>query len=347
MKTLILTPTVSGEDGLSCLTRQVTAVMAQSSAVEVLSLADARSVEFPASVRLVGCAGSRPRLVWHAVRAASGVLPNKVIVMHAHLLPLAIPFAERRVPIVPVVVGVESWRRFGLLQQRAVRHAPRVIAISKHTAREFRRANPSCADVPVSICWPAAPDVAAAHSDSRRPAPFALIVGRLAAEERYKGHDLLIDVWPEVIGKVPQARLVVAGTGDDESRLRERVTAAGLQDAIEFVGFQTRAELAALYRDSAFLVMPSRAEGFGFVFLEAMAAGKACIGGRGAAEEIIVADTTGLIVDPKRSADVIAAIVRLFEQPALGRQMGEQGRIRAREVFSFERFARELTHATC
>jgi phosphatidylinositol alpha-1,6-mannosyltransferase len=150
-----------------------------------------------------------------------------------------------------------------------------------------------------------------------------------------------------VLAKFPQARLVVAGTGDDEHRLRARASAAGLENAIEFTGFQTRAQLAALYRDCAFLLMPSRAEGFGLVFLEAMTSSKACIGGLGAAEEVIVHDSTGIIVDPARAEDVVDAAVRLFADPALRRGMGERGSDRARQVFSFERFARELTDAAC
>ena len=73
--------------------------------------------------------------------------------------------------------------------------------------------------------------------------------------------------------------------------------------------------LAALYRDCAFFVMPSRDEGFGLVFLEAMRAGKACIGGAGAAAEVIEDGVTGLVVDAADRQQVAKAVVRLFLEP--------------------------------
>ena len=72
--------------------------------------------------------------------------------------------------------------------------------------------------------------------------------------------------------------------------------------------------------------MPSRLEGFGLVFLEAMRAGKACIGAPGAAAEIIQDGVTGLIVDPLSDDDLVGAIVRLFDEPAVRDAFGQGGR---------------------
>lgn len=347
---LILTPTLTGHDGLSCLARQfVDAVAAwDPKGAHVIALANgtAAGAVWPAQVRVTDCRGSRAAFVWRTLEAAGQATPPSVVVsMHAHVLPAAWPLLMRGAPLVPVLVGVETWTPLSWPRRRVLTHARRAIAISRHTAAEFRRANPRFDALPIDVCWPATPPLAPARPQAATSRPgFALIVGRLASEERYKGHDLLIDVWPEVRHAIPDARLVVAGTGDDEARLRARVEAAGLANAIEFVGAQTPADLAALYRDCAFLVMPSRHEGFGFVFLEAMASGRACIGGRGAAEEIIVPNSTGLIVDPDRPADLRDALVALFGDPQLCARMGEAGHRRAREVFSIERFRRELAH---
>jgi len=79
------------------------------------------------------------------------------------------------------------------------------------------------------------------------------------------------------------------------------------------------------------------------VFLEAMSAGRACIGGRGAAEEIIVDGETGFIVDPDHIDDVADKIIALFRQPELGVRMGEAARRRAAEQFSMDRFTRQLS----
>lgn len=165
-------------------------------------------------------------------------------------------------------------------------------------------------------------------------APAALIVGRMVAEERYKGHDLLLEIWHEVLERVPGARLWVAGDGDDRRRLQARATQLALQEHVTFFGRVPDDTLARLYEACAFFVMPSRHEGFGFVFLEAMRAGKACIGGIGAAAEIIEPDVTGLLVDPQQRGEVTGAVCRLFHEPETRARMGQAG---------VERYAREFT----
>ena len=84
---------------------------------------------------------------------------------------------------------------------------------------------------------------------------------------------------------------------------------------MRFLGRVSDQALDALYRDCAFFVMPSRDEGFGLVFLEAMRAGKACIGGAGAAAEVIEDGVTGLVVDAAEPDEVAKAVVRLFLEP--------------------------------
>lgn len=349
MATVVLTPTLAGHDGLSCLSRQVVQALASTErSIEVLALDNGRSSEYawPRHVSIADAHGRRPEFVWRALqqaRAASA--PALVVVLHAHLLPAAWPLVRRGAALLPVLVGVEAWRPFSWTQKRMLANAKRAIAISHHTVREFKRVNAAFESLPVDVCWPATPPLARPAAPSGAGRRFALIVGRMSAEERYKGHDLLIDLWPEVVQSAPGARLVVAGTGDDAARLQRRVEDGGLGQAIAFAGPQTPEALAALYRDAAFLVMPSRHEGFGLVFLEAMTSGRACIGAPGSAQEIIVSGETGLIVDPSCPRDVRDAIVQLFQQPDLATRMGEAGRRRAREVFSIERFTRDLVAA--
>jgi glycosyltransferase involved in cell wall biosynthesis len=183
-------------------------------------------------------------------------------------------------------------------------------------------------------------DEARGRSESREAPGFALIVGRMAASERYKGHDLLIDVWPRLLAEVPDARLVVAGAGDDRARLEAR--AASLGSSIRFVGPVTEAGLDALYRDCAFFVMPSTEEGFGIVFLEAMRAGRACVGAVGSASELIEDGVSGYVVDPSDPEALLKALVRLVQDPVRARRMGEAGRARYEREFNEEAFTARL-----
>jgi phosphatidylinositol alpha-1,6-mannosyltransferase len=326
---VLLTPTLHGHDGLSCLSRQLRAALATLAGEDV---------------PVLHLENGSPRFAKDVLMAAVRK-PDVAVVAHLHLMPAVWPLLWGGTRVVPVLVGIEAWEPMQPARERAMRRVDRAIAISHYTEQEFKRANAAFAHLPVDVCWPAAPALPEAATASSNAQPFALIVGRMSAEERYKGHDELIDVWPYVRNHVPQARLVVAGGGDDLERLRERVTTGGLGDAITFEEQVSEVRLAELYRDCAFLVLPSRREGFGYVLLEAMRAGRACIGGQGAAEEIIEEGTTGLIVDPASPDQMVRAIVTLFQNPARRTQMGIAGRQRVNEVFSIERFTRDLRGA--
>jgi glycosyltransferase involved in cell wall biosynthesis len=336
---LILTPTFHGEDGLSCLSRQFAEVLRHTPAarpIKTISLAGTGRDD-----GVVGCGGSRLGFAWRTLRSASLSRPGAVVAMHAHVLPAAIPFLTRGVPLLGVLVGIEAWCPLRPLEARVLRRASAVLAISTHTARRFAAANPDL-PVAVDVCLPSTPPIAEASREPVLDPGYALIVGRLSAAERYKGHDRLIDIWPTVMQAVPGARLAVAGTGDDLSRVTARARSEGLDGAITFLGRVDERTLAALYRDARLLVLPSPNEGFGYVFLEAMASGCPCIGAPGSAEEIIAPGETGFIVDPSDRDDLVASIVRLLTDPAMARRMGQAGAARARTAFSAERFASDL-----
>jgi glycosyltransferase involved in cell wall biosynthesis len=167
----------------------------------------------------------------------------------------------------------------------------------------------------------------------------ALIVGRMSASEAYKGHEELLRVWPRVVERHPRAQLWMVGDGDDRPRLEALAAQLGVAAAVTFTGRVDEVELGRRYGQCRFFVMPSRHEGFGLVFLEAMRAGKACIGAPGAASEIIQHGVTGLIVDPAAPDDLCAAIVRLFDEPSVCEAFGRAGAARFRSEFTDVRFA--------
>jgi glycosyltransferase involved in cell wall biosynthesis len=166
-----------------------------------------------------------------------------------------------------------------------------------------------------------------------------LIVGRMMREESYKGHDRLIHAWPLVLKSVPDAQLVIVGGGDDVTRLKmlaEQLNAAG---NILFTGRVSDETLDAIYAKSSVFAMPSRAEGFGMVYLEAMAHRLACIGSvHDAAREFIVNEETGFLVDQDDTPCLAAKIVLLLTDSTLRDRLGHRGFERLQAHFSFQRF---------
>jgi phosphatidyl-myo-inositol dimannoside synthase len=340
---LVLTPAIDGADGISELSRQIVRALVAADVVEVWSLAGGPGRDGATAFWTAG--GSRARLVSRAMRRAMTTLDGwTVVITHLHLAPLALPLAARGARVAVILVGVESWRPLRARERRALERADRVIAISAHTARRFRQANPGVrlrSDIGVCLLGvgPAtAPSPAAADGG------FALIVGRMWAEERYKGHDRLIDIWSDVRARVPRARLVVVGEGDDRPRLEARAAQAGVAGAVTFLGRVGDAELAGLYLACAFFVMPSQNEGFGLAFVEAMRAGKPCIAVHGSADEIIRDGIDGLVLEPD-AALLREAVVRLFSNDDERARMGRAARARAEDLFTAQRFADRLLAA--
>jgi glycosyltransferase involved in cell wall biosynthesis len=166
-----------------------------------------------------------------------------------------------------------------------------------------------------------------------------LVVGRMSRGERYKGHQELIDAWPDVVAIVPDAELVIAGDGDDRARLETCARAGRAAHRIRFVGFVRRAELMELYRRAAVFALPSRGEGSGLVYLEAMAHRLPCLGSpHDSAKEVIEHGTTGQLVDPQNRTALATSIVQLLENVELRKRLGESGYERLLTRFTFERF---------
>lgn len=274
---------------------------------------------------------------------------NWVLFTHVGIarVQLRVPKRFRR-PYAVMLHGIEAWSATLDAERRAVLREARVrIAISPHTARRVAMAHPDLP--PIETCLLGLlPDEE--HPD-RVPADVrvdygprsVVIVGRMAAAERYKGHDQLLLAWPRVLAEMPDASLVMVGRGDDVERLRAKAAALGLGRSVNFPGFLPDAAVRALMRNAAVFAMPSRGEGFGLVYLQAMRAAIPCLGSRDdAAADVIVDGETGLLV-PRQDPDAIAgALVRLLTDETRRRRMGEAGRRRFENTFTYPRFRARL-----
>jgi phosphatidylinositol alpha-1,6-mannosyltransferase len=162
-----------------------------------------------------------------------------------------------------------------------------------------------------------------------------LIVGRLDAEQRHKGHDQLLEALPLVLRSVPDAQLVVAGAGDDRERLAAKARALGVADAVIFTGQLGQGALHRLYERCALFVMPSDGDGFGLVFLEAMMHRQPCVGLRqGAAAEILEGGACGVLVDRDDLPDMAGQLSALLRDAERRRRLGEAGFARYRAEFT-------------
>jgi phosphatidylinositol alpha-1,6-mannosyltransferase len=348
-RALLVTPMLTGKDGVSNVSRQVADfILGNGRSFQKLlvwSLADKTCTS--GSISVEGFSGAKwkflPRALAQVFVPANDLF---IFMLHLHLAPLALPIVARGGQLVTFLHGVECWQRLSVLQRKAVQCSSFVIANSEHTKRKFFSFNPVFQEDDIQVCHLGinagnSPMVAV----DRPSAPFALIVGRMDARERYKGHDLLFEIWPRLIAEIPGTRLVVVGDGTDLARLRSKALGLGLENAVEFAGSVSDERLYALYRDCSFFVMPSSGEGFGVVFLEAMRAGKPCIGAEGAAEEIIEHGISGYVVRHSCSDELFEYMKQLFLDSSLREQMGSAALQRFQSHFTVDQFQRRLLSA--
>jgi phosphatidylinositol alpha-1,6-mannosyltransferase len=143
-----------------------------------------------------------------------------------------------------------------------------------------------------------------------------MTLGRLAAKERYKGFDEVMELLPALSEQVPNIAYLIVGDGDDRPRLAAKAQSLGVRDRVIFTGFIPEAEKADYYRLADAFVMPGRGEGFGFVFLEALACGIPVVGSRlDGSREALREGALGVLVDSRRPDDIQAGIIEALKRP--------------------------------
>jgi glycosyltransferase involved in cell wall biosynthesis len=173
--------------------------------------------------------------------------------------------------------------------------------------------------------------------DDRRP-PTVAVVGRLAPG---KGHCVLLEAMKTVVRRMPDARLVVCGEGEEENALRQQVESGGLSGSVQFVGFVP--DVREVMSAADIVAMPSLAEGLGVAALEAMAMAKPVVSSdAGGLPESVVHGETGLVTPAGDPGAVAEALLAVLSDPDLAERMGRAGRERALARFDRPRVVERM-----
>jgi phosphatidylinositol alpha-1,6-mannosyltransferase len=217
-----------------------------------------------------------------------------------------------------------------------------LIANSATTVTAARAANPWLPEV--EVVWLGV-SAKSQPIDAGALPPVGLIVGRMCSPERYKGHDAVMDAWPLIRAAVPDAKLVIVGTGDDEPRLRQRAEKERLP-AIEFRGRLSDAGRDLAYRSARILFYPSPQEGFGLAGAEALAFGVPVLGLAGTVVEELFPNGEGVVVARDLGRESIAnAAIPILSNANFASTLGHSGWERVQSTFLEEHFAARLRRA--
>jgi phosphatidylinositol alpha-1,6-mannosyltransferase len=272
---------------------------------------------------------------------------------HPNLAPLLRPMRTfaRGMKSIVCTHGIEVWEPLRARRRNALQRASLVLAPSCATRDHLISVQGVSAERIRVLPWALDPDfetrsVAGPHSTL--PADFPpgrviLSVGRWLATERYKGMDTLILAMSRLLLRWPDLQLLIVGTGDDRGWLEQIARDSGVQKHVHFLAGVPYGQLAACYEAAEIFALPSRGEGFGFVYLEAMAHGKPVIGGaHGGAPEVIQDGATGYLVQHGETVQLATSIDALLSNPENARRMGEAGRARVEKEFRFNIFSKNF-----
>lgn len=163
---------------------------------------------------------------------------------------------------------------------------------------------------------------------------IVLFVGRITKGDRHKGVDYLIRAFPQVLNKVKDAYLIIAGRGDLIPEYKDLSQSLGILNNVIFTGFVDEDMLIELYQSSDVTVLPSItiAEGFGMSLIEGSACGKPVIASAIGGMKYLVQDgEDGLIVPPKDENTLAEAIISILCNEKLAKNMGIAGRQKAEQ----------------
>jgi phosphatidylinositol alpha-1,6-mannosyltransferase len=245
---------------------------------------------------------------------------------HLNMAPLAAGICRvLNVPLWLQVHGIEVfWREPSALKRRSVQSARIVTAVSRHTRRRLLHwvgIDPARVKVlPNTVNPQYQPGPKPAYLIDRHAAggkKVLLTVSRLDSRERYKGHDRIIRTLPRVLQQHPDTIYLIVGDGDDRPRLESLAVECGVAKHVQFAGLVPPEELPHYFRLADVFVLPSTGEGFGIVFLEAMATGVRVIGGsQDGSRDALCDGAVGTLVNPENAEELTSAILAALDDPA-------------------------------
>lgn len=275
-------------------------------------------------------AGTSPLPLRTAVFAAQiigyGLWQRPTLVITTHINFTVAAYWLKRIAGIPywtVAHGVDAWNIERPALQSALRDADRIISVSGYTRdRLLKEQNLDPAKVVVL------PNTFDASRFQIAPKPqylmarygltadnsIILTVARLDKSEQYKGYDQIIQALPEIRRQIPGVRYILVGKGNDRPRIMELIARLSLQDCVTLAGFVADEELGDHYNLCDVFAMPSKGEGFGIVYLEALACGKPSLGGnQDGAIDALCHGELGALVDPDNIGEIAQTLIQILE----------------------------------
>lgn len=277
-----------------------------------------------------------------------------LLVGHINLAPAAWLFRLRypRMKMIVMAHGIEVWHPLKGFKRWMVQHADRIISVSEFTKSkllDLHVSDPKKITVLHNCLDPFFPAPMEYHKPDYllqrygiQPGQKVLLtISRLNIHEGYKGYDQVFQCIPKLLTHYPNLQYILAGKYDaaEKQRLETLIRQLGIEKHVQIPGFIPDAELTDHYQLADAFVMPSKKEGFGIVFIEAMACGTPAIGGdQDGSPEALRPGVLGYTTDPDNLEEITQTIITVLEQPRDAQDLQEKTRV----IFGYEVYREKL-----
>ncbi|MBD0264870.1 MAG: glycosyltransferase [Tolypothrix sp. Co-bin9] len=283
--------------------------------------------------------------------------PNLILCGHINFAPIA--FLISRITMVPywiIVYGTEVWDVQEPLKVKALQAANQIISISSYTRERLINEQ----EIPIKkISLLPVTFAANQFKISSKPyyllkryglelqQPIILTVGRLSTYDRYKGYDQILKSLPKIRHEIPNIHYILVGKGDDRPRIEQLISQLNLQECVTLAGFVPDDELCDHYNLCDVFAMPSKGEGFGIVYLEALACGKPTVGGnQDGAIDALCQGELGALVNPDDVDAIAKSLIQILQGTYPNPLLYEPELLREKVIqrFSVQQFNQTLSN---
>jgi len=262
-----------------------------------------------------------------------------LILAHINLLPIAmiLKLLNPKIKIYLTIYGVEVWKELSFAYKIFLTKI-HIISISNYTTQEFIHYN-NIRNQKINYLSPYIEDeITEKYKNVYNSSQFNILsVTRLDTIDNYKGIDSMIKTIPLLLNSIPNLKYTIIGKGDDTERLQDLVKELNLEKYIDFKGFVQNIESYYEYCD--IFSLPSKGEGFGIVYIEAMKYKKPCIAcDEGGQTDVVLDNITGFLCKYNNVNCLEKRIVELYENKRLRILFGENGYNHLMKNFTFDKF---------
>jgi glycosyltransferase involved in cell wall biosynthesis len=277
----------------------------------------------------IGFAENKWRFFYQLYRESTKA--DLIVLSHVNILPAfyLLKCLNRKPVFYLFAHGIELWDDLTATKKNMLLYCQKFLSVSQYTAKliemkqgiGINRINifPNCLDPFLSRRQSEKSEKLMARYSLKKDDIVLLTLTRLSSKEYYKGYDHVLNCLNRIVKYYPNCKYLIVGNYDLQEKMRIDgiIEEQGLQNRVVITGYIDDQELEAHYRLADLYVMPSKKEGFGIVFIEAMFYGLPVIAGnKDGSPQALLGGELGILIDPDSEDELVESILNVLEKPA-------------------------------